>query len=127
MNSQAKNVFGEKITLCSENPLTGFYRDGCCDTGPEDRGNHMVCAIMTEEFLEFSKSMGNDLSTPLPQYNFPGLAPGDRWCLCVMRWKEAFDAGKAPKVVLEATNEKALDFVTMEELLKCAWKEIDYL
>lgn len=82
---------------------------------------------MTEEFLEFSKSMGNDLSTPLPQYNFPGLSPGDRWCLCVMRWKEAFDAGKAPKVVLEATTEQALDFVTMEELLKYAWKEIDYL
>lgn len=127
MNKQTKNVFGEKITLCSENPLTGFYRNGCCDSGLEDRGHHLVCAIMTEEFLEFSKSMGNDLSTPLPQYNFPGLSPGDRWCLCVMRWKEAFDAGKAPKVVLEATTEQALDFVTMEELLKYAWKEIDYL
>ena len=127
MNRQEKNVFGEKITLCSENPLTGFYRNGCCDSGPEDRGNHMVCAIMTEGFLEYSKSMGNDLSTPLPQYNFPGLSPGDRWCLCVMRWREAFDAGKAPKVVLEATNEKALDFVTMEQLLEHAWKEVDYL
>ncbi|PWN06652.1 DUF2237 family protein [Rhodohalobacter mucosus] len=127
MNKQAKNVFGEEIIVCSENPLTGFYRNGCCDSGPEDRGNHMVCAVMTEEFLEFSKLMGNDLSTPLPQYNFPGLSPGDRWCLCVMRWKEAFDAGKAPQVVLEATNEQALDFVTMDDLLKHAWKEVDYL
>jgi len=127
MNRQTKNVFGEKITPCSKDPLTGFYRNGCCDSGPEDRGLHMVCAIMTEEFLEFSKSMGNDLSTPLPQYNFPGLTPGDRWCLCVMRWKEAFDAGKAPKVALEATNEKALNFVTMDQLLEHAWKEADYL
>lgn len=123
MQNDSKNVFGEKITVCSESPLTGFYRNGCCESGPEDRGRHMVCTIMTEEFLEFSKSVGNDLSTPLPQYNFPGLKPGDRWCLCALRWKEAYDAGKAPKVVLEATNEKALEFVTMEELLDFAYKE----
>lgn len=127
MNEDSKNVFGEKIIVCSEDPLTGFYRSGCCDSGPEDRGRHLVCAIMTEQFLEYSKSVGNDLSTPLPQYNFPGLNPGDRWCLCALRWKEAFEAGKAPKVVLEATNEGVLEFVTMDELLEYAWKEIDYL
>lgn len=124
MSEKSKNVFGEKIAVCSKQPLTGFYRNGCCDSGPEDRGRHMVCAVMTKEFLKFSKSMGNDLSTPLPQYNFPGLSPGDRWCVCVMRWKEAYDAGKAPRVVLEATNEKALDFVTMDQLLEHAFKEI---
>ena len=124
MSKQEKNIFGEPITVCSNDPVTGYYRNGCCDSGPEDRGRHMVCAIMNEEFLEFSKSMGNDLSTPLPKYNFPGLVPGDRWCLCVLRWKEAYDAGKAPSVILEATNEKALEFVTMEELLKHAHVEV---
>lgn len=124
MSETSMNVFGEKIAVCSKDPLTGFYRNGCCDSAPEDRGRHMVCAIMTEEFLEFSKSAGNDLSTPLPQYNFPGLNAGDRWCLCALRWKEAYDAGKAPKVVLEATNELALDFVTMDELLECAFVKV---
>jgi uncharacterized protein len=123
MSEQSKNVFGEPITVCSENPLTGFYRNGCCESRKDDAGRHMVCAVMTDEFLGFSKAMGNDLSTPMPQYNFPGLKAGDRWCLCVLRWKEAYDANMAPKVVLEATNEKALDFVTMEELLKLAHKE----
>lgn len=127
MSEQSKNVFGEPISVCSNDPLTGFYRNGCCDSGPDDLGRHMVCAVMTDEFLAFSKSAGNDLSTPLPQYSFPGLKAGDRWCLCVLRWKEACDAGMAPRVVLEATNEKALDFVSMEELLEHAWKEIDYL
>ena len=124
MSKQEKNVFGEPMTVCSSDPVTGFYRNGCCDSGPEDRGRHMVCAVMSEEFLEFSKSVGNDLSTPLPKYHFPGLVPGDRWCLCVLRWKEAYDAGKAPLVVLEATNEKALEYVTMEELLKYAHVEV---
>jgi uncharacterized protein (DUF2237 family) len=124
MSKQEKNVFGEPMTVCSSEPVTGFYRNGCCDSGPEDRGRHMVCAIMSEEFLEFSKSVGNDLSTPLPKYHFPGLVPGDRWCLCVLRWKEACDAGKAPQVVLEATNEKALEYVSMEELLQFAHVEV---
>jgi len=123
MKFHSKNVFGEPIQTCSENPLTGFYRNGCCDSGEEDLGNHMVCAIMTEEFLEFSKSIGNDLSTPIPQYNFPGLKPGDRWCLCAQRWKEAYDIGMAPKIVLEATNELALDIIPIELLLKYAHKE----
>jgi uncharacterized protein len=127
MSEQSKNVFGEPIAVCSNDPLTGFYRNGCCDSGPDDLGRHMVCSVMTDEFLAFSKSAGNDLSTPLPQYSFPGLKAGDRWCLCVLRWKEACDAGMAPRVVLEATNEKALDFVSMEELLEHAWREIDYL
>ena len=123
MNKQSKNVFGEPITVCSEDPMTGFYRNGCCDSGPDDIGRHMVCAVMTDEFLAFSKAAGNDLSTPMPMYNFSGLKAGDRWCLCVLRWKEAYDAGKAPQVILEATNEKALGFVTMDELLEHAWKQ----
>ncbi len=123
MNEQSKNVFGEPITICSDDPVTGFYRNGCCDSFKDDGGRHMVCAVMTDEFLGFSKMVGNDLSTPLPQYNFPGLKAGDRWCLCVLRWKEAYDAGMAPNVVLEATNEKALDFVTMQQLLELAHKE----
>ena len=118
----SKNVFGEKLISCSENPLTGFYRNGCCDTGPEDRGRHLVCAIMTTEFLSFSKSRGNDLSTPIPQYNFPGLVNGDRWCLCALRWKEAYDAGMAPQVVLEATNEAVLKYVPMQALLEHAYR-----
>ena len=117
------NVFGEALITCSTNPLTGFFRDGCCNTGPMDTGTHTVCAVMTTEFLEFTKSRGNDLSTPLPYYQFPGLKPGDKWCLCVNRWKEAFDAGVAPYVVLEATHEKALEFVTMDQLLQFALKK----
>lgn len=122
MNSQSKNVFGEPIKACSYNPMTGFFRNGCCDTGIDDHGKHTVCAIMTDEFLQFSKNMGNDLSTPSPQFDFPGLNAGDRWCLCVLRWKEAFDAGMAPFVDLEATNEKSLDYVEMENLLEYAHK-----
>jgi uncharacterized protein (DUF2237 family) len=122
MNFRSRNVFGEPLQACSENPVTGFYRNGCCDSGEDDQGDHMVCAIMTANFLEFSKSQGNDLSTPIPQYNFPGLEPGDRWCLCAPRWKEAYNAGMAPKVVLEATNELTLNEVTMDMLLEHAFK-----
>jgi len=117
-----KNIFGEKLIPCSENPMTGFYRDGCCSTGDDDFGTHTVCAIVTEEFLIFSLQKGNDLSTPRPEYMFPGLKPGDKWCLCASRWKEAYLAGYAPLVVLEATNEKTLEYVSMEVLIKYAYK-----
>src|ERR1700733_15958168 len=96
----ARNVLGEPLEICSYKQMTGFYRDGCCNTGKEDVGSHTVCVIMTEEFLRFSKSRGNDLSTPMPEYGFPGLQPGDRWCLCAPRWHEAFEANQAPRVVL---------------------------
>lgn len=112
----AKNVLGTPLQSCSIDPLTGFYRTGCCETGRDDLGLHLVCAEMTAEFLEFSRLRGNDLSTPVPEYGFPGLSPGDRWCLCVERWKEAFEAGIAPPVVLEATHISALEFVSLEEL-----------
>lgn len=114
--SPARNVLGGELQPCSLNPLTGFYRDGCCNTGREDLGSHLVCAEMTDEFLRFSRERGNDLSTPRPEWNFPGLVAGDRWCLCVLRWKEALDAGKAPRVVLEATHAATLEFVTMADL-----------
>jgi len=110
-------VLGNSLQLCSESPKTGFYRTGCCETGPEDSGRHLVCAIMTDEFLLFTKQQGNDLITPLPVYNFPGLKANDRWCLCALRWKEAFDAGIAPPVVLEATHESVLRYVSIENLL----------
>lgn len=113
---KANNVLGGKLQLCSSSPKTGFFRDGCCHTGPEDRGLHMACAVMTEEFLAFSKNRGNDLSTPFPEYNFPGLKEGDRWCLCAMRWVEAHQAGKAPKLVLEATHEYMLQLIPLEVL-----------
>ncbi|MDX6765875.1 MAG: DUF2237 domain-containing protein [Candidatus Methylacidiphilales bacterium] len=103
----AKNVLGTPLIPCSTEPMTGFYRDGCCHTGPEDHGSHTVCAVMTAAFLEFSRSRGNDLSTPRPEYHFPGLVAGDRWCLCAARWKEAWEAGQAPGVVLEATHQAA--------------------
>lgn len=115
-----KNVLGEPLATCSERPLTGFWRDGCCRTGPGDRGTHVVCARVTRAFLEFSRSRGNDLVTPVPEFDFPGLEPGDRWCLCAWRWKEALDAGAAPPVVLTATHEKVLDLVTLEELKRHA-------
>jgi uncharacterized protein (DUF2237 family) len=104
----ARNVLGEPLGSCSMDPVTGFFRNGCCETGPEDVGMHTVCAVMTAEFLEFSELVGNDLSTPRPEFGFPGLQPGDRWCLCAPRWKEALDAGVAPPVVLEATHEEVL-------------------
>ncbi|MDY0077176.1 MAG: DUF2237 domain-containing protein [Bacteroidales bacterium] len=117
-----KNVFGEKLIACSTNPLTGFYRDGNCNTGADDQGLHTVCVVVTDDFLAFSKAEGNDLTTPIPAYNFPGLKAGDRWCICVKRWLDAYIAARAPKVVLEATHEKALDFVPLEELVRYAWK-----
>jgi hypothetical protein len=110
------NVLGDNLAPCSMDPKTGFFRDGHCNTGPQDRGKHTVCAVMTEEFLGFTKSKGNDLSTPRPAYNFPGLDPGDCWCLCAARWQEALDAGVAPPVRLEATHEHALEVVDLADL-----------
>jgi uncharacterized protein len=118
----AKNVLGEELETCSQQPLTGFYRDGCCNTGPEDIGRHTVCAVMTASFLEFSRSRGNDLVTPAPQYGFPGLKPGDRWCLCVDRWLEAYQAGKAPWILLRATHESVRQNVPMEILHQFAYE-----
>jgi uncharacterized protein len=118
-----KNIFGEPLQSCCTNPLTGFYRDGFCITDEHDHGRHTVCVIVTEEFLSFSKSRGNDLITPRPEYQFHGLKPGDKWCLCALRWKEAFEAGAAPKVVLEATNEKTLEYISIKELLTHADKK----
>jgi uncharacterized protein (DUF2237 family) len=109
----ARNVLGGELKPCSLDPRTGFFRNGCCETGPDDLGLHTVCAVMTAEFLAFSKAAGNDLSTPVPEYGFPGLKPGDRWCLCAPRWKEALDAGMAPQVVLECTHEETLAIVPL--------------
>lgn len=121
----SKNVFGEELVDCSVSPMTGFYRSGCCATGEDDLGVHTVCAVMTKEFLEYSKAVGNDLSTPRPQYLFAGLSPGDKWCLCASRWVEAFHAGKAPKVYLEATHEKTLEYIDLHVLVQFAWKSKD--
>jgi uncharacterized protein len=114
--SHQRNVLGEPLEPCSEDPLTGFTRSGKCETGPLDAGSHTVCARVTKEFLELSRDRGNDLVTPRPEYGFPGLNPGDRWCICAARWKEAFDAGAAPRVVLRATHERALDILSLAEL-----------
>lgn len=123
----AKNVVGGELQTCSADPLTGFYRTGCCDTGAEDAGIHIVCARMTAEFLEFSLDRGNDLSTPHEEFGFPGLQPGDRWCLCADRWKEALDAGVAPPVVLEATHASALEWVSLDELRQHAASPPDHI
>ena len=112
-DAEAKNVLGGELIRCSMDPVTGFFRNGCCETGPHDLGLHTVCAVMTADFLAFSRSRGNDLSTPVPESGFPGLRPGDRWCLCAPRWKEALDAGCAPKLVLEATHEETLAIVPL--------------
>lgn len=120
--STEQNVFGTPLQSCCFKPLTGFYRDGFCHTGPEDKGVHTVCIIATKEFLAFSKSRGNDLSTPFPAYSFPGLRPGDQWCLCAARWLEAYLAGKAPKVVLEATHEKTLEIIPLDALIEHAYR-----
>jgi uncharacterized protein len=116
----AKNVLGGVLENCSMSPLTGFYRDGCCNTGMQDEGMHLVCAEMTDKFLAFSKKRGNDLSTPMPEYDFPGLVEGDRWCLCVLRWKEAYEAGMAPRLNLRATHISTLEFVDLEVLREYA-------
>lgn len=116
----SRNVFGEPLQPCSVKPMTGFFRNGCCDTGPEDAGSHTVCVIVTAEFLEFSKSRGNDLSTPAPHFGFAGLKPGDRWCLCAPRWQEALEADSAPRVVLRASHEGALQFCSLADLKRYA-------
>ncbi|MEM0965546.1 MAG: DUF2237 domain-containing protein [Verrucomicrobiota bacterium] len=112
----SRNVLGEALIPCCMDPLTGFLRDGSCNVTPSDGGVHAVCAVITDEFLDFTRSRGNDLSTPFPDMGFPGLKPGDRWCVCASRWQEAFEAGKAPPVVLEATHEAALRFIRIEDL-----------
>lgn len=112
----ARNVLGGELELCSTDPLTGFYRNGCCDTGGEDVGVHVVCAVVDEEFLRFSASVGNDLSTPRPELGFAGLSPGDRWCLCASRWAEALEAGAAPRVVLASTHARALEWLDLKDL-----------
>jgi len=115
------NVIGGDLESCSTDPMTGFFRDGCCNTSGEDRGMHTVCAVMTEDFLVYSRSMGNDLTTPRPEFDFPGLKPGDRWCLCLGRWLEALDAGLAPPVVLAATHASVAEFVDRDVLEAHAW------
>lgn len=115
--AEARNVLGKPLAACGFSPRTGYYRNGCCETGDDDLGVHTVCVEATAEFLAFSKECGNDLSTPMPGFDFPGLKPGDRWCVCVDRWKEALEAGVAPPVVLEATHEASLRVVTMDDLL----------
>ena len=118
-----KNIFGEPLKICCKNPMTGYFRDGLCRTGIGDTGTHTVCAVMTEDFLKFSASKGNDLITPMPYYQFPGLKVGDKWCLCVTRWIQAEKAGKAPKLILEATHEKTLEYTSLNLLVKYAFKE----
>lgn len=115
-SSGAKNVLGGTLETCGTDPMTGFYRDGCCHTGPDDIGVHTVCAVVTEDFLDFTASRGNDLATPRPEFGFAGLKPGDRWCLCAARWLEAFEAGCAPKVALRATHARTLDIVGLDAL-----------
>ena len=114
--SDDKNVLGQKLQLCSVDPITGYLRTGTCETGPQDSGSHVVCAQVTDRFLEFTKSRGNDLSSPIPGSSVPGLKPGDRWCLCALRWKEALEAGVAPPVIMEATHEAVLRHVSLEDL-----------
>jgi uncharacterized protein (DUF2237 family) len=116
----SRNVLGQPLAGCSTDPMTGFFRNGCCDTAAEDVGSHTVCCVVTEEFLQFSKARGNDLSTPMPAYGFPGLKAGDRWCLCAPRWQEAFEAGAQPRVVLQATHEGALAFCALDDLKRYA-------
>jgi uncharacterized protein len=116
----SRNVFGGPLEPCSMSPLTGFFRNGCCDTSAEDLGSHTVCVVVTDAFLAFSRSRGNDLSTPIPGFGFPGLKEGDRWCLCAPRWQEAFEAGQAPRVVLRATHEAALEYCALASLKRHA-------
>ena len=121
-----KNVFGEPLIICCSNPITGYFRDGLCKTVTEDTGTHTVCAVMTDKFLRFSASRGNDLITPISYYQFTGLKEGDKWCLCVTRWIEAEKAGKAPKIILEATNERTLEFAPLDILVKYAFKDTSF-
>jgi len=121
MARRGRNVLGTPLADCSHDPMTGFFRDGCCQTGRGDVGLHIVCVRVSDEFLAFSKSRGNDLSTPIPEYGFPGLRDGDQWCLCAVRWKEALEADAAPPVVLEATHVSTLEFVDLEDLQHHAW------
>ena len=114
------NIFSEEIEDCSCDPMTGFFRNGCCETSDHDAGSHTVCALMNKEFLEFSSSRGNDLINPVPAFNFPGLNPGDRWCLCANRWLEAYEAGVAPPIVAKATNIKALEIIEIEQIKEFA-------
>lgn len=114
--NRGRNVLGEELEDCCTDPMAGYFRDGCCSTGPGDFGLHILCAEMTEEFLTFSQMAGNDLSTPMPEFHFPGLKPGDRWCLCVQRWTEALEAGIAPPVALSATHVSTLEFVDLDDL-----------
>ena len=116
MEEKQENVLGTELEICGIDPITGFYRDGCCNTGKGEVGTHTVCVIVTDEFLEFSRGKGNDLSTPIPNYGFPGLKAGDSWCLCALRWEEARIAGCAPRVKLTATNKKTLDLVKFDDL-----------
>ena len=117
------NVLGLPLACCCTKPMTGFYRDGFCRTDQYDEGRHVICAIVTEKFLNFSRSRGNDLLTPRPEYQFPGLKPGDKWCLCALRWREAYEAGMAPPVLLRGTHERALHYVTMDMLSELAFEE----
>ena len=114
------NIFNEPLEACSFDPVTGFFRSGCCETSEQDTGSHTVCAIMTEEFLKFSKSKGNDLSTPVPAFDFPGLNSGDRWCLCAARWLEAYEAGSAPSIIARATHRRALEIIPIEAMKELA-------
>lgn len=120
---KTKNIFGEPLIECSTKPLTGFFRDGCCKTNEQDAGEHTVCIIADEEFLRFSKLVGNDLTTPIPEYGFEGVKPGDRWCLCAKRWLQAYNNGSAPRIVLEATNETLLEYVSMDVLISFAYRK----
>jgi len=122
-DESARNVLGGELQSCSTEPMTGFFRNGCCETGPHDTGMHTVCAVMTAEFLAFSRAAGNDLSTPRPEFGFPGLKPGDRWCLCAPRWAEALEAGMAPLLILEACHEETLAIAPLGVLKDFAWQD----
>lgn len=121
MSTNSLNVFNKPLMVCGTSPMTGVYRDGCCNTGVNDRGTHTVCAVMTQSFLQYSKSKGNDLTMDYPQTGFKGLIEGDKWCLCVSRWVEAYHANVAPPIILNATNSKTLEFISLEELKKFAY------
>ena len=122
MKEEAKNVLGTPLQMCCLDPLTGFYRDGSCHTGPDDYGTHVVCAVMTDEFLQFTKARGNDLCTTIPERRFPGLKDGDQWCLCALRWKEAMEEGVAPPLILESTHAKTLEFISFEDIKRHQFK-----